>query len=67
MYLRLLQKLIARDEREKHHVAALYRRDTRRTQWVGWIVGGTLALLVMQVISRPQELLIFLCAAAFQG
>ncbi len=65
MYLRLLQKLIARDEREKHHVAALYRRDTRRTQWVGWLVSGTLALLVMQVISRPQELLIFLCAAAF--
>ena len=65
MYLRLLQKLIARDEREKHHVAALYRRDTRRTQWVGWLVGGTLALLLMQVISRPQELLIFLCFAAF--
>ena len=65
MYLRLLQKLIARDEREKHHVAALYRRDTRRTQWVGWLVGGTLALLLMQVISRPQELLIFLCGAAF--
>ncbi|MEN9361127.1 MAG: hypothetical protein RL095_2662 [Verrucomicrobiota bacterium] len=65
MYLRLLQKLLARDERESHHVAALYRRDTRRNGAICWLIGGSLALLLMQVISRPQELLIFLCAAAF--
>ena len=65
MYLRLLQKLIARDEREKHHVAALHRHASG--SWHGRAHLALLAagptLLLLQVISRPQELLILLCFA----